>query len=44
MVSRALVGRATLALTAFLALLSPWHFPVSSDWLLAFRTAAALAF
>jgi hypothetical protein len=43
-VARAGVGRATLALTAFLALLSPWHFPVSSDGLLAFRTAAALAF
>lgn len=38
------LGRATLALTALLALLSPWHFPVSSDGLLAFRTAAALAF
>ncbi len=36
--------RAALALTAFLALLSPWHFPVSSDGILAFRTAAALAF
>ncbi|MDL2717947.1 MAG: hypothetical protein PT977_09350 [Acidobacteriota bacterium] len=38
------VGRATFALPAFLALLSPWHFPVSSDGILAFRTAAALAF
>jgi len=43
-VARAQLGRATFALTAFLALLSPWHFPVSSDGILAFRTAAALAF
>jgi hypothetical protein len=43
-VSRTGTRRAALALTAFLALLSPWHFPVSSDGILAFRTAAALAF
>ncbi len=42
--ARAPVRRAALALTAFLAFLSPWHFPVSSDGMLAFRTAAALAF
>jgi hypothetical protein len=42
--ARAGTRQATLALTAFLALLSPWHFPVSSDGILAFRTAAALAF
>ena len=42
--ARAGTRRAALALTAFLALLSPWHFPVSSDGTLAFRTAAALAF
>jgi hypothetical protein len=43
-VARGEVGRAALALTAFLAVFSPWHFPVSSDGILAFRTAAALAF
>jgi hypothetical protein len=42
--AKARVARAALVLTAFLALLSPWHFPVSSDGILAFRTAAALAF